>query len=61
MTTIKAKRNLYNYGKCFSEGHFYTVPETVTEIKELIGLTTTNDLGQPHKIGNWHHYFTIVE
>ena len=27
----------------------------------IIGLTTTNDLCQPHKIGNWHHYFTIVE
>lgn len=61
MTTLKAKRNMYNYGICFTAGNFYTITETIGSEKELIGITIINDLGQLHKIGNWWSYFTIVE
>ncbi len=60
-TTIKAKKHLYNYGRCFSADHFYKV---VGEIKTAAGLMEAraiNDQDQWHVIGNWWREFEIIE
>lgn len=60
MTTIKAKKNLYNGGKCFTKGKTYTVIQDVSQPAGLMDCRTTNDQGQPHLIGSWWREFTIV-
>lgn len=60
MTQIKAKKDLYNAGKCFTKGRVY---ETQKDIKTEAGLMETqikNDLGQPHIIGSWWREFKII-
>lgn len=61
MTTIKAKKNLYNNGKCFTKGKEYTVSGNITNTASLMERVTTNDQGEPHIIGSWWRDFKIVK
>jgi hypothetical protein len=60
-TTIKAKKDLYNSGKCFTKGKEYTVNTAVRTPAGLMERMTTNDQGQPHIIGAWWRNFVIVD
>lgn len=61
MTTIKAKKDLYNRGKCFTKGKTYVVRKNVSTEAGLMEAATTNDLGEYHVIGSWWRNFTIVK
>lgn len=62
MTTIKAKKDLYNNGKCFTKGKEYVIGKNATKQSDLIdNAYTTNDLGEPHLIGSWWKNFKIVK
>ena len=58
-TQIKAKKDLYNNGKCFTKGKIYEVNKVNTEAG-LMERTATNDQDEPHLIGSWWRYFGIV-
>ena len=62
MTTIKAKKDLYNNGKCFTKGKEYkTVSDrTVKTESGLMEVMVTNDQGEAHVIGSWWRDFKIV-
>jgi len=59
-TTIKAKKNLYNRGKCFTKEKEYSVDGLVKTESELAYARTVNDQSQPHIIGSWWKDFVIV-
>ncbi len=61
MTTIKAKKDLYNMGKCFSKGKTYTTDKEVKTEAGLMETDIVNDLGQRHTIGSWWREFKIVK
>ncbi len=61
MTTIKAKKDLYNDGKCFTKGREYTTQANVKTEAGLMDIQVTNDQGQPHNIGSWWRNFTITK
>lgn len=61
MTTIIAKKNLYNIGLCFTKGKEYTVNKAIKSPAGLMEATVTNDMGQPHIIGSWWRDFEIEE
>lgn len=59
-TTIKAKKDMHNNGKCFTKGRTYKV---IGEVKTEAGLMermTTNDLQEAHIIGAWWRNFEII-
>jgi hypothetical protein len=60
MTKIKAKKNLYNIGKCFTKGRIYEVDSVVRIEPSLMELSTVNDQSQIHCIGSWWRNFEIV-
>lgn len=60
-TTIRAKKDLYNKGKCFSKGQEYEVPKRIGTEASLMEIQITNDLGEQHIIGGWWRDFEIVE
>ena len=61
-TTIIAKKDLFNNGKCFTKGESYTVNKEIHDNYELIETVVTNDLGGPHQIGGqWYKDFEIVD
>jgi len=60
MTTIKAKKDLYNSGKCFTKGRKYEVSKKVTINASLMECQTVNDMGEPHLIGSWWREFEII-
>lgn len=60
-TEIKAKKNLYNQGKCFTKGRSYFVNGSVINEAGLMDKITTNDMGEAHKIGSFWRDFEIVE
>lgn len=60
-TTIIAKKDLYNAGKCFTKGKEYEVPRPLYNTASLMEVTITNDQGQPHIIGGWWRDFEIKE
>lgn len=60
MTTIEAKKDLFNKGKCFTKGKQYTVSTVNTEAS-LMERQTVNDLGEQHLIGSWWREFKIVK
>ena len=60
-TTIKAKKDLYNDGKCFTKGHEYTVNKRVKTEAGLMEAMTINDQNEPHLIGSWWREFKIVD
>lgn len=59
-TQLKAKKNLYNKGKCFTKNKIYIIPEVILTPKELSCKTIVNDLNENHIIGNFWKYFEIV-
>jgi hypothetical protein len=61
MTTIKAKKTLYNGGRCFTKGKTYETSKDVKTEAGLIEATVTNDLGEPHIIGMWWRQFEIIK
>jgi hypothetical protein len=60
-TTIEAKKDLYNAGKCFTKGKQYEVNKPVKTAAGLMEAQVTNDMNQPHLIGSWWREFEIVE
>lgn len=60
-TRIKAKKDLFNAGKCFTKGDVYIVQGNVTSEAGLMDKQTINDLDQPHIIGSWWKEFKIVK
>lgn len=61
MTTIKAKKDLYNKGKCFTKGKTYGVNRDMTTEASLMDMQTINDQGEPHIIGTFWRDFIIVK
>jgi len=59
-TTIKAKKDLYNAGKCFTKGKVYEVPKLVKTEAGLMDAQVINDNGEPHIIGSWWREFKIT-
>jgi hypothetical protein len=60
MVTIKAKKDLYNCGKCFTKGKTYHVNKDVKTEAGLMEAQTINDQKQQHIIGSWWREFKIV-
>jgi len=60
-TIIKAKKDLYNDGKCFSKGKEYEVDGMVKTEAGLMDKMTINDLGEDHIIGSYWREFKIVK
>jgi len=60
-TIIKAKKDLYNKGKCFTKGHEYRTERDVHMEASLMEAIATNDLGEQHIIGQWWRDFKIVK
>ena len=60
MTTIKATKNLFNAGQCFTKGKIYTTAKDCKTEAGLMEAQTTNDQGQPHIIGSFWRHFKIV-
>jgi len=61
MTIIKAKKDLYNAGKCFTKGKTYEVAKDCNTESNLMEATTINDRGEQHNIGSWWREFKIVK
>lgn len=61
--TIRAKKDLYNQGKCFTKNREYTfdTSRNIVNTYSLMEVMITNDLGEPHLIGHWHKDFDIIE
>jgi len=57
---IKAKKDMFNKGKCFTKGQIYSVSHT-NNLAGLIERTTTNDQGELHIIGSWWRNFKIIK
>lgn len=60
-TTIKAKKDLYNSGKCFTKGKEYETYRPVKTEAGLMEMQVINDKGEPHIIGSWWREFKIVD
>ena len=63
-TLIKAKKDLFNSGKCFTKGRIYEVlNDPYNEVRteaSLMEKRVLNDLDEEHLIGSWWREFTIV-
>lgn len=61
-TKIKANKDLYNMGKCFTKGREYQLigGRTVKTESGLMEAMTTNDQGEAHIIGSFWRNFKIV-
>jgi hypothetical protein len=59
-TIIKAKKDLYNKGKCFTKGRTYEVNKMINYESSLMDMTLINDMGESHLIGSWWREFKIV-
>jgi len=61
-TTIRAKKDLYNNGKCFTKGREYKLVggRIVKTEAGLMEAMTTNDNKEAHIIGSWWRNFEIV-
>jgi hypothetical protein len=59
-TIIKAKKDLYNGGKCFTKGKIYEVNGSIKTNAGLMEARTVNDQNQPHVIGSWWRNFEII-
>lgn len=60
-TTIKAKKDLYNGGKCFTKDSEYIVNKIVKTEAGLMDCDTINDQNERHCIGSWWRDFEIVD
>ena len=58
---IKAKKDLFNDGKCFTKDKVYTIEtgRNLTTNASLMEVKTVNDLGETHAIGGWWREFEI--
>lgn len=61
ITKIRAKKDLYNAGRCFTKGRVYILPRPIQTLAALLQYTMTNDKGEPHVIGSWWREFEAVE
>lgn len=61
ITTIEARKNLYNLGLCFKKGSQYTINKHITMEASLMEVVITNELGMPHIIGSWWRDFKIIK
>ena len=59
-TIIKAKKDLYNGGLCFTKNKEYKVNVPITNLASLINLTVVNNLGQRHCVGMWYKHFKNI-
>ena len=59
-TVVKAKKNLFNRGKCFTKGHIYVIDRTVKSQAGLMEARTYNDNNEPHIIGSWWRNFELI-
>lgn len=59
-TQIKAKKDLYNNGKCFTKGEVYEVKGNAHCQASLMDMIAINDQGEPHIIGTFWRDFKIV-
>lgn len=60
MTRIKAKKDLFNGGRCFTKGKIYLVAKDVSSTAQLMDCKVINDQEEPHIIGNFWKDFKIV-
>jgi hypothetical protein len=60
-TIIKAKKDLFNNGLCFSKGKLYVIDKQIHDIASLMDVRVKNDRGEDHIIGSWWREFEIVE
>lgn len=58
---IRATKNLFNRGKCFTKGKTYQIRRDVKNTYELFDCMTTNDMDEVHIIGTWWKYFELVK
>lgn len=62
MSVIRAKKDLYNNGKCFTKGKEYETTKTINNQRDLLdNARTINDNGEPHYIGLWWKHFKIIK
>jgi hypothetical protein len=59
-TLIKANKDLYNHGKCFTEGKTYEVTGNVKCEAALMERCIINDMGEDHIIGSFWRDFSII-
>lgn len=59
-TKIKAKKDLYNFGKCFTKGKVYELTTPVVNSAGLMEKLVTNDQNQPHIIGGFWRNFELL-
>jgi hypothetical protein len=61
ITHIKAKKDLFNNGRCFKKGRIYKLSDPVSSLAALMDVIVDNDLGERHYIGNWWRDFTGIK
>ncbi len=59
-TLIRAKKNLFNAGQCFTKDKVYEIPKQIKDEYSLFDIQITNDLGEPHLIGSFWRDFEII-
>ena len=59
-TIIRAKKDLFNQGKCFTKDKEYEVTKIVKSKAGLMEAHTMNDQNQFHIIGAWWRDFEVV-
>ena len=57
---IKANKDLFNKGKCFTKGKIYDTTRQVKYNAGLMECQVINDLGEPHNIGSWWRHFKLL-
>jgi hypothetical protein len=57
---IRAKKDLYNKGRCFTKGKEYELRFPVSTPASLIDVCVVNDQNEPHIIGSWWREFELV-
>lgn len=59
---IKAKKDLFNAGQCFTKGQTYELGqyERVSTNSGLMEKIVINDQGERHIIGQWWREFSII-
>lgn len=60
ITTIEAKKDLYNNGLCFKKGNQYEINKLIKTEAGLMDVVITNAQNQPHIIGSWWRNFKII-
>lgn len=60
-TKIKAKKDLYNGGKCFTKGEIYDLSNPIHVFHVLMNTSAINDMGERHTIGLWYRHFSLIK